>query len=72
MKISNKDDNNDNDGSGTNNDNYVKDCADNYDHSYSNHHEIYDDKDDDDDDNSDNNDQIMNAQITLHIGGENF
>ena len=70
MKIINKDDSNDNDGSGSNNDNDVKDYGDNYGDSYSNHHEIYDDKDDnDDDDNSDNNDQIMNAQITLYIGG---
>ena len=50
----------------------LKDYGDNYGGSYSNHHEIYDDKDDNDDDNSDNNDQIMNAQITLHIGGEDF
>ena len=72
MKIINKDDSNDNDGSGSNNDNDVKDYGDNYGDSCSNHHKIYDDKDDNDDDNSDNNDQIMNAQITLHIGGEDF
>ena len=40
--------------------------------SYSNHHKVYDDKDDNDDDNSNDNDQIMNAQITLHIDGEDF
>ena len=59
-KIINKDDSNDNDDSGSNNDNDVKDYGDNYGDSYSNHHEIYDDKDDNDDDNSDNNDQIIN------------
>ena len=58
MKIINKGDI-DNDGSGSNDDNVVKDYGDNYDDSCSNHHEIYDDKDDTDDDNSDN-DQIMN------------
>ena len=68
MKIINKDDSNDNDGSGSNNDNDVKDYGNNYGDSYSNHHEIYDDKDGNDDDNSDNNDQIMNAQITLRLG----
>ena len=72
MKIINKDDSNDIDGSGSNNDNDVKDYGDNYGNSYSNHHEICDDKDDNDDDNSDNNDQIMNARITLYIGGEDF
>ena len=72
LKIINKDDNNDTDGSGSNNDNDVKDYGDSYDDSYSNHHEIYDYKDDNDDDNSDNNDQIMNAQITLHKGGKDF
>ena len=72
MKIINKDDSNDNDGSGSNNDNDVKDYGNNYGDSYSNHHEIYDDKDGNDDDNSDNKDQIMNAQITLHIGGKIF
>ena len=59
MKISNKDDY-DNDGSGSNNDNDVKDYGYHYDDSYSNHHEIYDEKDDNDYDNSDNNDEIMN------------
>ena len=53
------------------NNNDLKDYGDNYDDSYSNHREIYDNKDDNDDD-SDNNDQIMNAQITVHIGGEDF
>ena len=73
MKIINKDDNSDNDCSGSNNDNVAKDYGDNYDGSYSKHHEIYDDKDDnDDDDNSDNNDQIMNAQISLRIDGNIF
>ena len=67
MKIINKDDSNDNDGSGNNTDNDVIDYGDNHGDSYSNH-EIYDDKDD----NNDNNDQIMNAQITLHIGREDF
>ena len=62
MKIINKDDRNDNDGSVSNNDNNVKDYGDNYGDSYRNHHENCDDKDD----------QIMNAQITLHIGGEDF
>ena len=64
MKIINKDDSNDNDGSGNNTDNDVIDYGDNHGDSYSNH-EIYDD-------NNDNNDQIMNAQITLHIGREDF
>ena len=70
MKIINKDDSNDNDGSGSNYDNDIKDYGD----SYSNHHEICDDKDDNDDGYSDNNDQLMNARITLtlHIGGEDF
>ena len=72
MKIINKDDSNNNDGSDCNNDNYVKDYGDNHGDSCSNHHEIYDDKYDNDDDNSDNNDQIMNALITLHIGVEDF
>ena len=67
MKIINKDDSNDNDGSGNNTDNDVIDYGNNHGDSYSNH-EIYDDKDD----NNDNNDQIMNAQITLHIGREDF
>ena len=71
MKIINKDDSNDNDGSGNNTDNDIIDYGDNHGGSYSNH-EIFDDKDNKDDDNSDNNDQIMNAQITLHIGGEDF
>ena len=71
MKIINKDDSNDNDGSGGNNDNDVKDYGDKYGDRYSNHHEICDDKDDNDD-NSDNNDQIMNAWITLHIRGKIF
>ena len=70
MKIINKDDSNDNDGSGNNTDNNVTDYGDNLGDSYSNH-EIYD-KDDKNDDNSDNNDQIMNAQITLHTGGKIF
>ena len=71
MKIINKDDSNDNDGSGNNTDNDVIDYGDNHGDSYSyiNHHKISDDKNDD---NSDNNDQIMNAQITLHIVGEDF
>ena len=60
MKIINKDDRNDNDGSVSNNDNNVKDYGDNYGDSYSNLQEICNDKDDNDD-NSDNNDQIMNA-----------
>ena len=68
MKIISKDDSNDNDGSGSSNDNSAKD----YGVSYSNHHEICDDKDDNHDDNSDNNNQIMNARITLHIGREDF
>ena len=67
MKVINKDDNNDNDGSGGNYDNDVKDYGD----SYSNHHYIYDDKDDNDD-KSGNNDQTMNVRITLHIGMEDF
>ena len=70
MKIINKDDSNDNDGSGSNND--VKDYGNNYCDICSNHHKIYDEKDDNGDDNSDNNDQIMNAQITPHIGEEDF
>ena len=61
MKIIIKDDSNDNVGSGSNNDNDVKDYGDNYGDSYSNHHEIFNDKDDNDNDNSDNSDQIMNA-----------
>ena len=72
MKIVNKDDYNENDGSGSKNDNDVKSYGDNYGDSYSNHHEICDDKDDNDDDNSDNNDQTMNSRITLHIGREYF
>ena len=72
MEIINKDDSNDNDGSGSNNDNDVKDYGNNYGDSYSNPHKIYDDKDDKDNDNSDNNDQIMNAQVTPHIGEEDF
>ena len=70
-KIIIKDGSNDNDGNSSNNDNDVKDYGDNYVDSYSNH-ELCGDKDDNDDDNSDNNDQIMNARITLHIGGEDF
>ena len=50
MKIINKDDSNDNNGSGSNNDNDVQDFSDNYGDSYSNHHEICDNKDDNDDD----------------------
>ena len=69
MKTINKDDNKHNDGSGTNIDNDVKDYGDD---SYSNHHEISNDKDDNDNDNTDNNDQIMNAKMTLHIGEEDF
>ena len=72
MKIINKDGSNDNDGSSSNNDNDDKDYDDNYGDSCSNLHEICDDKDNNDDDNSDNNDQIMNARITLYIGGEYF
>ena len=72
MKIINKGDSNANDGSGNNTDNDVIDYEDNHGDSYSNHHEIYDYKDDKDNDNRDNNDQIMNAQITLHISGEDF
>ena len=67
MKVINKDDNSDIDGSSSNDDNDVKDFGDNYGDSYSNHHEIYDDKNDNDDDNSDNNAQTMNARTTLHI-----
>ena len=59
-------------GSGSNDDNDVKDYGLNYGDSYSNHHEICDDKDDNDDDNSDNNDQKMNARINLHIRLEGF
>ena len=70
MKIINKDDKHNN-GSGSNNDNDVKDYGDNYGDSYSNNHEICDDKDVNDDD-SNNNDQIMNARITLYIGGKDF
>ena len=69
MKVINKDDSNDTDGNSNNTDNDAIDYGDNHGDSYSNHHEIYDDKDDD---NSNNNDQVMNAQITLHIGGEDF
>ena len=72
MKIIDKDDSNDNDGRGSNNDNDVKDYGDNHGDSYSNHHEIWIDKYDNDDDNSDSNDQIINARITLHVGGEDF
>ena len=72
MKVINKDDINYNDGSSINDDNDVRDCGDNHGDSYSNHHEIYDDKDDDDGDNSNDNDQTMNAQITLNIGMEYF
>ena len=72
MKVINKGDSNDTDGNSNNTDNDAIDYGDNHGDSYSNHHEIYDDKDDKDDDNSNNNDQVMNAQITLHIGGEDF
>ena len=68
MKIVNKVDNNDNNGSGSNDDNDFKYYGD----SYSNHNKICDDKDDNDDDNSGNNDQITNVWITLHIGIEDF
>ena len=71
MKIINKDDNKHIDGSGSKNDKALRNYGDNYDDSYSNH-EISDDKDDNDDDDSDSNDQIMNAQIALHIDGEDF
>ena len=71
MKIINKEDIINNDGSSSNNDNDVKDYGDNYGNSYSNNHEICDDKDDNDDD-SNNKDQIMNARITLYIGGKDF
>ena len=67
MKVIDKDDNSDNDGSISNDDNYVKDYGNNYGDSYSTHYEIYDDKNDNDDDNSDNNAQTMNVRITLHI-----
>ena len=72
MKVINKGDNSDNDGSSSNDDNDVKDYGDNYSDSYGNHHEIYDDKNDNDDDNSDKNVQTMNARITLHIHMEGF
>ena len=72
MKIINKDDSNDNDGSGNNTDNDVIDYGDNHGDSYSNHHEICNDKHNNDDDNSDNNDQIINARISLHVCGEDF
>ena len=62
MKVINKDDNSDNDGSSSNDGNDVKDYGDNCSDSYSNHHEI-----DNDDDNSDNNAQTMNARTSLHI-----
>ena len=68
MKVIDKDDNSDNDGSSSSDDNYVKDYGD----SYTTHHEIYDDKSDNDYDNSDNNAQIMNVRITLHIHLEGF
>ena len=68
MTIINKDDSNGNDGSGSNDDNDVKDYGDNDGDTYRNHHEIYDNKDDNDVYNSDNNNQIMNAGITLQIG----
>ena len=66
MKVINKDDNSDNDGSSSNDDNYVyliKDYGDNYGDSCSTHHEIYDDKNDNDDDNSDNSAQPMNVEL---------
>ena len=72
MKIINKDDSNENDGSVSNNDNDVKDYGDNYGDSCSNHHEMCDDKDDNNYYNSDNNDEIMNAGITLYVEGEDF
>ena len=72
IKVINKDDNSDNDGSSSSDDNYVKDYDDNYVDSYSTHHEICDYKNDNDDDNSDNNAQAMNVQITLHIHMEGF
>ena len=77
MKIINKDDSNDNDGSCSNYDNDVKDYGDNYGDSYSNYHEIYDDKDDNNDDNSDNNEcsnystyrwgRFLDLSILLHF-----
>ena len=72
LKIIDKDDNSDNDGSSSNDDIYVKDNGDIYGDSYSTHHEIYDDKNDDDDDNSDNNAQTMNLRVTLHEQMEGF
>ena len=70
IKVIHKD--SDDGGSGSNDDNDVKDYGLNYGDSYSNHHEIYGDKDDNDDDNSDNNDQKTNARINLHIRLEGF
>ena len=67
MKVVDKDDNSDNDGSSCYDDNYVKDSGDNYGHSYNTLHEIYDDKNDRNDENSDYNAQTMNVRITLHI-----
>ena len=72
IKVIDKDDKIDNDGSSSNDDNYVKDYGDNYGDSCSTHHEIYDDKNDNDDDNSDSNAQTMNVRITLHMHMEGF
>ena len=72
MKIINKNDTNDNYGSGSNNDMDVKDYGNNYGASYSNHGKICDYKDDNEDDKSDNTGQMMNTQTTPHIGEEDF
>ena len=63
MKVIDKNDNSHNDGSSSNDDNYVKDYGDNYRDSYSTHHEIYDDNNDNDDDNSDNSAQTVNVEL---------
>ena len=72
----NKDNNSDNDCSGNNDDDNVKEYSDmitiiDNNDSYSNHYKIYDDKDDNDE-NSDNDDTTMNAQITQWIYMEGF
>ena len=72
MKVIKKNDNTDNDGSSSNDDNYVKDYDDKYSDSYRTHHKIYDDKNDNDDDSSDNNAKTMNVRITLHIHMKGF
>ena len=72
IKVIDKDDNSDNDGSSSNDDNYIKDYGDNYGDSCSTHYEICDVKNDNDDDNSDSNAQTMDARITLHIHMEGF